>query len=330
MGEMIGKPVVIRHLKKKYDAVEALASINLNINPGEFCTLLGASGSGKSTLLKCLAGFEQSDSGTILVDGKDIEPVSIAKRNIGMVFQNYALFPHMTVLENVAFGLEMRKFSKVEIARKVQSALALVELSDYQSRLPSALSGGQQQRVALARALVIEPDILLMDEPLGALDKNLRKSIQFQLKELHQKTGITVIYVTHDQEEALFLSDKIALMHRGKIEQFGTPEELYLSPSNSFVADFLGECNFIPHGEETLAVRPENIVLEPMLDDAAGYKFDATVKSLIFTGSNYRLLMDVDGTEVSAFCANNAVSVKPGESIRFGFEEQNVMELYAS
>ena len=329
----LGKPVCIEGVRKAYGAAVALDGISLNIAPGEFCTLLGASGSGKTTLLKALAGFETCDAGTILVDGRDIGPVPVSRRNIGMVFQNYALFPHMTVARNVAFGLEMRGLSRAEIGRRLDGALALVSLEAYAERFPRELSGGQQQRVALARALVIEPDILLMDEPLGALDKNLRQSIQQQLRDLHQAIGATIIYVTHDQEEALFLSDRIALMDKGRIIQAGAPEDLYFNPANSFVAGFLGECNFIPAGDGRpgeVAVRPERT----LLGDAAvtaEVRFGGQIRSVVFTGAGYRVIVDVAGRPVTALTDSDdkVTRLPPGSEVVVGYERRHAMTFSA-
>ncbi|MBM6595455.1 ABC transporter ATP-binding protein [Microvirga pudoricolor] len=323
-----GKPVLIRNLRKTYGRVEALADVSLDIAPGEFCTLLGASGSGKTTLLKTLAGFENYDAGSIMVGGRDIGPVPVSKRNIGMVFQNYALFPHMSVRKNIAFGLEMRRMSAADLDRRVKAALELVSLGDYAERLPRELSGGQQQRVALARALVIEPDILLMDEPLGALDKNLRKSIQLQLKDLHRSTGVTIIYVTHDQEEALFLSDKIALMDKGRIVQVGTPRDLYFRPNSRFVASFLGECNFLASGEAEIAIRPERMrVGEPAR--VSDRQVEAVVENIIFMGTGYRLVLRADGRELTVLTDADIPDMNRGDVITVGYDQAHAMRLAA-
>ena len=223
----------------------AVDGVSLDIAPGEFVTLLGPSGSGKTTTLMMLAGFEIPTAGEIYVDEDPIASVPPYRRNIGMVFQNYALFPHMTVGENIAFPLQMRKMSRAEITRQTTAVLALVGLPGYEGRYPRQLSGGQQQRVAVARALVFNPRVLLMDEPLGALDKQLREHLQLEIKALHDQLGVTIIYVTHDQEEALVMSDRIAVMNDGRIEQCGLPTELYDEPSTRFVATFIGESNFI-------------------------------------------------------------------------------------
>ncbi len=231
----------LRAVSKRYGRLVAVDDVTLDIGAGEFFTLLGPSGSGKSTTLMIVAGFVQPDSGTVRVEGRPVEHLPPEHRNLGVVFQNYALFPHMTVHENLAFPLEMRRTPAPEIARRVQEILRVVRLEDADWRYPSQLSGGQQQRVAVARALVFAPAVLLMDEPLGALDKNLRAHLQLELKHLQRQLGVTVVYVTHDQDEALTMSDRIAVMRHGAVEQVGTPRQLYEEPATSFVADFVGE-----------------------------------------------------------------------------------------
>jgi spermidine/putrescine ABC transporter ATP-binding subunit len=223
--------------------VAALAGVDLAIRPGEFLTLLGPSGSGKTTLLKVVAGFEPPDKGSVTLGGRDITATAPAKRNIGMVFQNYALFPHMSAAANIAFPLAMRGVPRAAIRQKVASVLALVGLSGYDARLPRQLSGGQQQRVALARAIVFDPALLLLDEPFGALDRKLRAQMQTEVKSLQRRLGIATLFVTHDQEEALVLSDRIAVMNQGRIAQIGTAEDLYRRPASRFVAEFVGEAN---------------------------------------------------------------------------------------
>jgi putative spermidine/putrescine transport system ATP-binding protein len=247
-GETIGElgaRVIFDQIEKRYGSVVAVDGVSLDIAPGEFVTLLGPSGSGKTTTLMMLAGFEIPTAGEIYVDEDPIAAVPPYRRNIGMVFQNYALFPHMTVGENIAFPLQMRKMNRSEINRQTAAVLQLVGLPGYEGRYPRQLSGGQQQRVAVARALVFNPRVLLMDEPLGALDKQLREHLQLEIKALHDQLGVTIIYVTHDQEEALVMSDRIAVMNDGRIEQCGLPTELYDEPSTRFVATFIGESNFI-------------------------------------------------------------------------------------
>ncbi|WP_425483121.1 ABC transporter ATP-binding protein [Chelativorans alearense] len=302
----------------------------IDIRPGEFLSLLGPSGSGKTTLLMMVAGFELPDSGAIWVGDRDITLVAPNRRDIGMVFQRYALFPHMTVAENIAFPLRMRRFSKKKTMQAVADALALVQLGGFEARLPAQLSGGQQQRVAVARALVFEPPVLLMDEPLGALDKKLREQMQIEIKRLQQSLGITVLYVTHDQEEALTMSDRIAVMRDGRLEQIGSPAELYDAPATSFVADFIGKMNFLEgeclgqdarcfeitigrsstivvdrhlashealpqRGERVrLAVRPERIELTPHKNQ----KLSGIVESVIFVGSSRTFLVRLAGGEL--------------------------------
>ncbi|TXL77585.1 ABC transporter ATP-binding protein [Vineibacter terrae] len=231
-------------VSKSFDGkVKAVDDVSLAIAPGEFFSLLGPSGCGKTTSLRMIAGFEAPDAGRIRVGGADITDVPVHKRDMGMVFQSYALFPHRTVAENVAFGLRMRSLPREEIRRRVAAALKQVALDGYEDRRPGQLSGGQQQRVALARAIVIRPPVLLCDEPLGALDRKLRQSMQFELKQLQKELGVTLVFVTHDQEEALAMSDRIAVMNAGRVEQVGAPAEIYDRPRTRFVADFIGEIN---------------------------------------------------------------------------------------
>ena len=237
--------VIIRDAVKRYGDFQALNGVNLSIKPGEFFTLLGPSGCGKTTLLRMIAGFNTVDGGQILFDDRVMNSVEAHKRDIGMVFQNYAIFPHLTVEENVAYGLKAKKVPKNEIKRRVEEALDLVQIGNLAKRKPNELSGGQQQRVALARAFVIEPALLLMDEPLSNLDAKLRVQMRTVIKKLQRRLGITTIYVTHDQEEALAISDRIAVMKSGSIMQVGTPEQVYAKPDNPFVAGFIGVSNFI-------------------------------------------------------------------------------------
>jgi putative spermidine/putrescine transport system ATP-binding protein len=236
----------IQRLRKTYDDVVAIDHVSLDVRKGEFMTFLGPSGSGKSTTLYIVAGFQEPTEGRVLLDGKPLLSVAPNKRNIGMVFQRYTLFPHLTVGENVAFPLRVRRRPEAEVKAKVDKMLRLVHLSECRDRMPSQLSGGQQQRVAIARALAYDPPVLLMDEPLSALDKKLREEIQLELRRIHQETGVTILYVTHDQEEALRLSDRIAVFNNGRIEQVGTGEELYANPTSRFVASFIGNSNFLP------------------------------------------------------------------------------------
>ena len=240
-----GARIQLEDLSKFYGSVGANRNVNLDVSPGEFLTLLGPSGSGKTTALMTIAGFVIPTSGDVRINDQSIVQVPVHKRNIGMVFQNYALFPHLSVTRNVAFPLEMRNTPKAEIKKKVEAVLDLVRLGSFGERRPKQLSGGQQQRVALARALVFEPTVLLLDEPLGALDAKLREEMKIEIKQLHKEIGATILFVTHDQEEALTLSDRIAIFNEGEIVQLGTPDELYHQPANHFVADFIGESNLL-------------------------------------------------------------------------------------
>ena len=304
----------IKHLSKSFSGKKVLDDINLYIRRGEFLTLLGPSGCGKTTLLRQIAGFLQPDEGVIELEGKDISGIPPHMRPLNTVFQRYALFPHLDVYDNIAFGLKLKKVPADDIDKRVRRVLKLVAMSDYEDRDVSTLSGGQQQRIAIARAIINQPKVLLLDEPLAALDLKMRKDMQIELKEMHKKLGITFIYVTHDQEEALTLSDTIVVMNEGKIQQIGTPVDIYNEPVNSFVADFIGESNilngtmisdrrvsFIGHtfdcvdegfGENVpvdVVVRPEDIYFT---EDPAKAQFKATVKSCTFKGVHYEMFVD--------------------------------------
>ncbi|MBQ6003715.1 MAG: ABC transporter ATP-binding protein [Clostridia bacterium] len=311
--------VLIKNVSKEFDGVEVLSNINLYIKRNEFVTLLGPSGCGKTTLLRLLGGFEAPTSGDILFEGKSIVDVPPYKRRLNTVFQRYALFPHYDVFDNVAFGLKIKKLPKDEIKKKVEEKLALVGLSGYEKRSVDTLSGGQMQRVAIARALVNEPELLLLDEPLGALDLKFRKEMQLELKRMQKQLGITFVYVTHDQEEALSMSDTIAVMDSGRILQIGTPQDIYNEPINSFVADFIGESNIIPgimkedylvHFSDKdfrcvdrgynnddpimVVVRPEDVKLVPPTENT----INGVVTSIVFMGVHYEIrLVDDRGFE---------------------------------
>ena len=313
---MAKKIIEIKNVSKSFGDKDVLKDINLYINQGEFLTLLGPSGCGKTTLLRMIAGFLQPDSGSILLDGKDLEGTSPYERPLNTVFQRYALFPHLDVYDNIAFGLKLKKVPQEEIDKRVRRVLKLVAMSDYEDRDVETLSGGQQQRIAIARAIVNRPKVLLLDEPLAALDLKMRKDMQIELKEMHKQLGITFIYVTHDQEEALTLSDTVVVMNEGRIQQIGTPTDIYNEPVNSFVADFIGESNilngtmikdrrvsFIGHdfdcvdegfGENVpvdVVVRPEDIYFT---NDPARTQFTAKVKSCTFKGVHYEMFVDSD------------------------------------
>ena len=299
----LGARVVFAELEKRFGEVVAVAGVSLEIAPGEFLTLLGPSGSGKTTTLMMLAGFEIPTAGEIYVDDRPIATVPPYRRNIGMVFQNYALFPHMTVGENIAFPLGLRKLKKEEIRRRTRDVLELVGLPGYEGRYPRQLSGGQQQRIALARALVFHPRVLLMDEPLGALDKQLREHLQYEIKRLHARLGVTIVYVTHDQTEALVMSDRIAVMNGGRLEQVGSPTDLYDAPATRFVAAFIGESNFLEGrvvqaegGRARVELPGVGVVVAPVPPGAA-VRHDVAVtirpEKLVFAGE----LPPDDGTE---------------------------------
>jgi putative spermidine/putrescine transport system ATP-binding protein len=277
---MAGVSVRLDGLSKRYGDVTAVDNVNLDIQAGEFITLLGPSGSGKTTTLMMVAGFVTPTEGEITIGDKPVAVLPPHRRGLGMVFQNYALFPHMTVLKNIGFPLEMRRVPRSEIHDRVSQALEMVKLPGYEARYPRQLSGGQQQRIALARAIVFEPPVLLMDEPLGALDKKLREHMQLEIKHIQKRLGLTVIYVTHDQEEALTMSDRIAVMHDGKIEQIGTPNNLYDAPVSAFVADFLGESNLL---DGSVVSTDDNGVVE--IDDPEGRRFFATMPEHIVPAS---------------------------------------------
>jgi len=254
--------VVLENIVKKYGQNTVVKGVSLTAENGQLLSILGPSGCGKTTTLRMIAGFEQSDGGTISFDGKPMDKVPVNKRNIGMVFQSYALFPHMTVEDNIAYGLCQRNLSQSEIKERVEDAMKMVHLEDFAQRKPKALSGGQQQRVALARALVIKPDVLLLDECLSALDKKLRVEMQVELRRILDKTGVTTFFVTHDQEEAMTLSDKIVVMNNGVIEQVGSPYEVYERPKNRFVAGFLGKANFFEGRVTSMNAEEGYVVLE--------------------------------------------------------------------
>ena len=348
----------LEQVRKVFDGhVVAVDDVSLAIREGEFFSLLGPSGCGKTTTLRLIAGFEAPDAGRLLIRGTDVTRVPPERRDTGMVFQNYALFPHRTVFENVAFGLRMRGVGRGEIARRVEAALQLVELQGLGGRRPAQLSGGQQQRVALARAIVIEPAVLLCDEPLGALDKKLRQSMQFELKHLQRRVGVTLVYVTHDQEEALTMSDRIAVMNRGRVIQVGTPLEIYNRPATRFVSDFIGDSNLIEATTErlgdrrvelrtpdglrltaaagdhpavgatvTLAVRPERVRLlgegEPTPDNVVA----GTVDSVNFQGGSILYRVGCGGGRFLLVLEPNdraAALRAPGAKVRVGWSGED-------
>ena len=350
--------VVFDKIDKSYDGeVLVVKNLNLNITKGEFVTMLGPSGSGKTTTLMMLAGFETPTNGEIFLDNKPISKIPPYDREIGMVFQNYALFPHMTVQENLSFPLEVRNNSKSETQEKVKKALDMVELGEFGTRFPAQLSGGQQQRVALARALVFEPRLVLMDEPLGALDKNLREQMQYEIKHIHERIGITVVYVTHDQSEALTMSNRIAVFNDGVVQQLSTPDILYEKPENSFVAEFIGENNTMVGtlkkdegeycevdidgggsvkakkinvgniGEKTkLSVRPERVAINSSSDVN---KFNGEVKELIYLGDHIRARLSVCGNEnfIVKIPNEGNLNLNEGSNISVSWSKEDIRAL---
>lgn len=342
--------VWLSQLTKIYNRTAAVSDVTLKIEPGSMVALLGPSGCGKTTCLRMIAGLVQPTSGQILIGGENVTHKPVHKRNIGMLFQNYALFPHLTVAENIAFGLDMRAVAKTDIAKRVADALDLVKLGTFGDRFPAQMSGGQQQRVALARALVIEPAILLLDEPLGALDKGLRESMQVELRALQQRLGVTTVMVTHDQDEALTMADVIVVMRDGKLEQVGTASEIYQKPNSKFVATFLGASNLFtgkvhsrsgrdvlvhvaddfalsaaaPDGQDTLtiSVRPEAVRTRPLSENAEANhgpnKVAATVEQVVYRGYiNHYYLRIANGQELIAYEQNRTGrgAVSPGDRV---------------
>ena len=337
-------------ISKSYGLVEALRPVDLDVASGEFLTVLGPSGSGKTTLLQIICGLIEPSSGRLHVDGRDETDTPAHKRGIGVVFQNYALFPHLTVAENVAFPLQMRRLPAGEVREKVAATLAMVGLDGLRDRFPRELSGGQQQRVALARCFVYAPALIMMDEPLGALDRKLREAMQIELKRLHRETGATIMFVTHDQEEALALSDRICLMNAGRIEQLGTPQEIYETPATLFAADFIGISNVLrgrvdgagglatadgvfalpypvaPGGEGALVIRPEHVELGA--EGAPG--LTGVVAETVYAGSETRLIVTL--ASGASITARRPASLKPlaiGATVSIGWATERARFLPA-
>ena len=340
--------VAIQSVAKRFGTVPVLSDITTDFAPGSFTSLLGPSGSGKTTLLRIVAGFVTPDEGRVTIGDRDVTGVPVWGRNIGMMFQSYALFPHMSVAQNVAFGLERRGIKGAEAAKAVAQALDMVRLSGFGDRMPKQLSGGQQQRVALARALVIKPSVLLLDEPLSALDRRLRQEMQVELLRIQRETGLTTIFVTHDQEEALTLSDRIAILDKGRIVQAGRPADIYERPETRFAAEFLGDSNFLtgtvvqgavrlgdgtilhsahplpPEGASvTLAIRPEKMAMT----DSAPNRLTARIGTVIYAGPVLSYLLETaDGTKLSLFVANRDGTVlSEGETITLGWSPDHAI-----
>lgn len=338
------KGLYLQGINKTYGKVDAVKDVSLDIHSGEFFTLLGPSGCGKTTLLRMIAGLELQDSGSIILEGEDITRLPAIKRQINTVFQSYALFPHLSIFENIAFGLRSRKIPEKEIKAKVQNALDMLELTTMPNRYPHQLSGGQNQRVALARALVNEPKVLLLDEPMSALDAKLRAQVQVELRRLQQKLGQTFILVTHDQDEALVVSDRIAVMKAGQIIQFGTPEEVYDFPKNEFVAQFLGAANLLPGSfhdgvfhtdfgrlelekpppweKGIIAIRPEWITLSDTKPETNGIR--ATVSEIIYRGTNRDLWFEPGPIRVRSSTYKN---FKIGDELWLGLAPKELVVL---
>ena len=355
--------VRFQNVQKSYDGkMLVVKDLNLDVQRGEFLTMLGPSGSGKTTCLMMLAGFEPATHGEIYLDSQPINNVPPHKRGIGMVFQNYALFPHMTVAENLAFPLEVRKMSKSERESRVARALDMVQLGEFGNRRPAQLSGGQQQRVAVARALVFDPELVLMDEPLGALDKNLREQMQYEIKHIHENLGVTVVYVMHDQSEALTMSNRIAVFNDGVIQQLAPPDDLYERPENAFVAQFIGENNKLrgavteidgdrcvvqtvegvpifamavnvsANGDKsTLSLRPERVVINPQAGSVPNI-FDAQVLELIYLGDHIRTRVSLLGRDdfvVKVPNSSDHASLSEGDVVSVGWHQEDCRALDA-
>lgn len=321
MGESI---LQLRQIRKSFDNTEVLKGIDLEVAQGEFITLLGASGCGKTTTLRIIAGLELPDAGQVILEGQDITNREPNKRDVNTVFQNYALFPHMNVSDNVGYGLKIRKVPKAEIERKVEQALRLVQLEEYGKRMPDQLSGGQKQRIAIARAVINEPKVLLLDEPLGALDLKLRRQMQLELKRLQKRLGITFIYITHDQEEAINMSDRIGVMHEGILEQLGTPNEVYYQPQTSYVADFVGNANILHKNGETFAIRSENI----LMNGEAVCTQEAVVVEKSFAGGQLRILFRLpDGQTLTASRYGIDNDLQPGQKVQIGWDAKDAVKV---
>jgi spermidine/putrescine ABC transporter ATP-binding subunit len=349
----------IRNLVKRYTASSIVGPISFRVAAGEFVSLLGPSGCGKTTTLRCIAGFEAPSDGSILLNGASIEGQPPNRRNIGLVFQNYALFPHLTIFENVAFGLRLRRVGDAELKQRVRHALELVGLPDLAARYPRQLSGGQQQRIAIARCVVLEPQILLFDEPLSNLDLKLRLTMRRELRQLQRRLGKTAIYVTHDQGEALALSDRIVVMSNGRIEQIGQPREIYERPANTFVADFIGSSNLIDaaivqadadatiirtdHGltlraapttsavgdRVVVMVRPERVRLIAQGECASDNRLSARIREATYLGQDFHLQLDVEGGHALAIVTQGSAACRltPGDNVAVAIDADDILVL---
>lgn len=352
MGEAV---LELRNIKKSFGSVEVLRGISLAVDSGEFITLLGSSGCGKTSTIRIIAGLDSADSGQVFLEGKDVTDEAPEKRNVNTVFQNYALFPHMSVGENIGYGLKIKRWKKPAIREAVQKALELVQLPHYENRKPTELSGGQRQRVAIARAIVNEPKVLLLDEPLGALDLQLRRQMQLELKRLQKQLGITFIYITHDQEEALNMSDRIAVMKNGVFQQVGSPSEIYDHPKNAYVARFVGSANvlsgkalcrngelFLRYGEGTAPVS-ESVRIENGADLSVAVRSEyidfvaegtegipAVVKEKSFSAGMLRIALETEnGDEVIASRHGIDYALHPGDHVVFTFAREHAVPVEA-
>lgn len=323
--------ISIRGVTKRFGNFTAVDNLDLEIQPGEFFSMLGPSGSGKTTVLRMIAGFELPTSGEIYLYGDDVTTKAPFDRDVNTVFQDYALFPHLSVIDNVEYGLRVRKIGKLERREKAIAALAKVHLAEFADRMPSQLSGGQRQRVALARAIVVEPKILLLDEPLGALDLKLREKMQIELKQLQRDLGITFIFVTHDQDEALTLSDRIAIFNKGKIEQIGTPVELYEKPATEFVARFVGTANvFESNAANELFGIDKKVMIRPEQIELGAKGLDGRVQEIIYLGSTIRFIIEVSGHQIVAEVSasdDNAKAYRRDAAVKVNMSKTDLVEL---
>jgi len=326
----------LSNIQKRYGDVAALDQIDIEIFDGEFFSLLGPSGSGKTTCLKVIAGFEVPDSGSIHLFDEDVSSIPPFKRDVNTVFQDYALFPHMNVRDNVGYSLKIKKVPKNDQERLIEEILQKVKLQGYDSRKPSELSGGQRQRVALARSLINKPKVLLLDEPLGALDLKLREQMQFELKSLQRQFEITFVYVTHDQQEAMSMSDRIAIFNEGKIEQIDTPINIYNKPKSAFVADFIGTTSIITKNDalsyfnysSSFSIRPEFVMINQ--SENSDFNLTAKISDIQFQGSLYKLLLEKDSVTINAYYypnSSNSINLTIGESINLSWNKNNITDL---
>ena len=329
------KALELKNINKKFNETVALNNIHLEINDGEFFSLLGPSGSGKTTCLKVIGGFENPDSGFVKLFNKDVTQIPPFKRDVNTVFQDYALFPHMNVEENVSYSLKIKKIPKHQQADQVEEILSMVKLNGYEKRKPSELSGGQRQRVALARSLINKPKILLLDEPLGALDLKLREQMQVELKNLQRQFQITFIYVTHDQQEALSMSDRIAIFNNGKIEQVDTPDNIYMKPKTAFVADFIGTTSIVSkklaskffNYNSAFSIRPENILIDNNQND---FSVEVVVTDIQFQGSYYKILCKMNDLGLTALHyveKQNTFEVKLGDTLNLSWSKLDITNI---